>query len=486
MGGSNFHKSAITEELDKLSQAKWFRGNGGKATFDQRYRFQGLLKEFLVRCDDFQFGVGFLEKLQKASGDEQISRDINAALNQLKTRWNDKDPISTFERLKGKKRSGRGRDGEYRLFLVFLAIVAIAGFFGVKALFPRLAAHLSPANGFRPPVEELSPNPLVNVPAPPVAGAPSFELPPADSVQADRSEEVFRAVSPSIVIVRAHGSQKSQGSGVVVGQGMIVTNRHVVQGASQITVEVAGAKYPAAVALADPEYDLCALSVAGMQAPIVPMMSFRSLRSGQRVYAVGAPRGLELTITDGLVSGLRPNGAFPLIQTNAPISPGSSGGGLFDTDGRLVGITTGSLAGGQQLNIAIVSDLISFLPSRSVNIQALPPAENPRTAQDLSEKPWRDAMSQAKEEIGRRQAEFTSCSSTLKTLSDILNDLQNRMNGLQAARRFNEYNALVPEQNRQAGKIRGMQAECDQKHRNYTYQVDRYNEIVRQFNNRSN
>ena len=486
MGSSSFRNSQLVEDLGKLCREKWFNGADSRLTFDQRRRFQELLKEFMVRCDDFQFGVSFLEKLQKASGDEQISRDINAALNQLKTRWNDKDPTSTFERLKGTKKASRGRDGEYRLFMVFLAIVSIAGFFGVKALFPRLAAHLSPANGFRPPVEKVSPNPLVLVPAPPVVGTPSFELPPADPVQPDRSEEVFRAVSPSIVIVRAHGSQKSQGSGVVVGQGMVVTNRHVVQGASRITVEVAGVKYPAAVALADPQYDLCALSVAGLQAPIVPMMSFRSLRSGQRVYAVGAPRGLDLSITDGLVSGLRSNGAFPLIQTNAPISPGSSGGGLFDTDGRLVGITTGSLAGGQQLNIAIVSDLISLLPTRSVNIQTLPPAENPRTAQDLSEKPWRDAMSQAKEEIGRRQAEFTSCSSTLKTLYDGLNDLRNRMNSLQAARRYNEYNALVPEHNRQAGKIREMQTECDQKHRNYTYQVDRYNEIVRQFNSRSN
>lgn len=485
MGRNSFRNSQVVEDLGKLCREKWFGGAASRLTLDQRRRFQSLLKEFLVRCDDFQFGVSFLEKLQKTSGDEQISRDINAALNQLKTRWNDKDPTSTFERLKGTKKAGKGRDGEYRLFLAFLVIVAIAGFFGVKALFPRLAAHLRPANGFSPPVEMESPN-AANVPAPPVAGAQSFELPPADPVQPDRSEEVFRAVSPSIVIVRAHGSQKSQGSGVVVGQGMVVTNRHVVQGASQVTVEAGGAKYPAAVALADPQYDLCALSVTGLQAPIVPMMSFRSLRSGQRVYAVGAPRGLDLSITDGLVSGLRPNGEFPLIQTNAPISPGSSGGGLFDTNGRLVGITTGSLAGGQQLNIAIVSDLISLLPTRSVNIQTLPPAENPRTAQDLSEKPWRDALSKAKEEIGRRQAEFTSCSSTLKTLSDGLNDLQNRMNGLQAARRFSEYNALVPEQNRQAGKIRGMQAECDQKHRNYTVQVDRYNEIVRQFNSRSN
>lgn len=485
MAGSNFHKSPVVEELDKIFLANWFRGIGGEATYDQRRRVQGLLKEFLVRCDNFPFGVSYLEKLLKMSGDEHISRDINAALNQLKIRWNEKDPTSTFDRLKGKRSLGKGRDGEYRLFLAFLAIVAIAGFFGVKALFPRLTAHLRPANGFRPPVETLSTN-AANMPAPPVIVAPSFELPPADPVQADRSEEVFRAVSPSIVVVRANGSQKSQGSGVVVGQGMVVTNRHVVQGASRITVESGGGKYPAAVALADPEYDLCALSVSGLQAPIVPMMSFRSLRGGQRVYAVGAPRGLDLSITDGLVSGLRPNGAFPLIQTNAPISPGSSGGGLFDTDGRLVGITTGSLAGGQQLNIAIVSDLISLLPNRSVNIQALPPAENPRTAQDLSEKPWREALAQAKDDIGRRQAEFTSCSATLKTLSDGLNDLQNRMNSLQTARRYNEYNALVPEQNRQAGKIRELAKECDQKHRNYTYQVDRYNNIVRQFNNRSN
>lgn len=112
------------------------------------------------------------------SGDEQISRDFNAAVKQLKSRWSEQDPTSMFEHLKGKRVLSGGKDGEYRLFLVTLALVAVAGFWGVKMLIPRLAAHLRPANGFRPPVvEKESSNPLANVPAPPVTRCWLQEVP---------------------------------------------------------------------------------------------------------------------------------------------------------------------------------------------------------------------------------------------------------------------------------------------------------------------
>ncbi len=80
-----------------------------------------------------------------------------------------------------------------------------------------------------------------------------------------------------------------------------------------------------------------------------------------RVFAIGAPYGLELSLSDGLIAALRHENGVDLVQTTAPISRGLSGGGLFDAQGRLVGITTFYLSGSQNLNFAIAADQITAL-----------------------------------------------------------------------------------------------------------------------------
>ncbi len=77
---------------------------------------------------------------------------------------------------------------------------------------------------------------------------------------------------------------------------------------------------------------------------------------GDPVYTVGAPSGLDRTLGDGLISGLRSGEGRHYIQTTAPISPGSSGGGLFDENGNLIGITTLYIEEGQALNFAIAAE----------------------------------------------------------------------------------------------------------------------------------
>jgi S1-C subfamily serine protease len=93
---------------------------------------------------------------------------------------------------------------------------------------------------------------------------------------------------------------------------------------------------------------------------------------GESVYAIGTPRGLELTMSAGLVSSLRKNtaGQIVLVQTSASVSGGSSGGGLFDDSGALVGLTTlGSVTGdAQNLNFAIPADWIVELPDRHARL----------------------------------------------------------------------------------------------------------------------
>lgn len=118
------------------------------------------------------------------------------------------------------------------------------------------------------------------------------------------------------------------------------------------------------------------------------------------------PRGLELSVSDGLVSSVRPYGAFPLIQTNAPISKGSSGGGLFDTDGRLVGITTSSAIDGQNINFALVADLITQLPARTADIKTLKPIVPVQRADEINHKALLDVLQERKQVIAVSEAEL--------------------------------------------------------------------------------
>lgn len=188
------------------------------------------------------------------------------------------------------------------------------------------------------------------------------------------AEELFKRVSPSVFVIEAldkDGSVVAFGSGVAVGLGLVVTNTHVIKSGVSVRLRHGDSAWPASVehigvsVVENP--DLCVLRVEGLGAPTVKLRFYRTLEVGEKVYAIGAPQGLEVTLSEGLVSGLRrlEEGAFPylsrdVIQTTAAISPGSSGGGLFDARGQLVGITTFLLTAGQSLNFGIPVDGIRF------------------------------------------------------------------------------------------------------------------------------
>ena len=180
-------------------------------------------------------------------------------------------------------------------------------------------------------------------------------------VSAKTPEHIFEEVSASIVIVDvldAKGEKTGHGSGVVVATGTVVTNCHVTDEATFLQVRWKDTVYSATLEYHHPYHDLCIVSAPDLDAPNVSLSATQNLKIGSRVFAIGAPRGLELTMSDGIVSGLRNVDASVLIQTNAAISPGSSGGGLFNEDGRLVGITTWLMRESQNLNFALSADLI--------------------------------------------------------------------------------------------------------------------------------
>lgn len=170
-------------------------------------------------------------------------------------------------------------------------------------------------------------------------------------------EDVYRRAFPAVAFVVALGSKStSQGSGVLIASNIVATNCHVIKDASTITVISGAQKSIAKVIYADTKRDVCLLS-AGIAEGIPATLSNASdLRVGQRVYAIGAPRGLNLSLSEGLVSSLRGEESGKLIQTTAQVSSGSSGGGLFDDQGRLVGITTFKIQNSEGLNFALPSE----------------------------------------------------------------------------------------------------------------------------------
>ncbi len=155
---------------------------------------------------------------------------------------------------------------------------------------------------------------------------------------------------------RSHGA----GSGVIIdGDGTILTNNHVVEGAQEITVTLSDKReYKARVIGRDPKTDLAVIRLEG-KGPFsaAKLGDSEALRVGDWVLAVGNPFGLTNTVTSGIVSAKgRIIGAGPyddFIQTDAPINPGNSGGPLFNMSGEVVGIATAIIPNGQGIGFAI-------------------------------------------------------------------------------------------------------------------------------------
>jgi serine protease Do len=177
------------------------------------------------------------------------------------------------------------------------------------------------------------------------------------------AQELFKQVAPSIYWLEsrttAFGSAPvvTYGSAVAITEDLALTNCHVV-GTGKESLRMGGGKSEIAtdveLVAANFDTDRCVVKVRGLVLqPIQGIRQASSLDVGEIVYAIGNPRGLQRTISQGLLSGVREMTEGRFIQTTAPISPGSSGGGLFDSRGNLIGITTLTLVNSQNLNFAV-------------------------------------------------------------------------------------------------------------------------------------
>jgi len=194
----------------------------------------------------------------------------------------------------------------------------------------------------------------------------------------------------SIVMSDKDGKAIAQGSGFVVSKdGMIVTNYHVIaEGSSAVVKLPDGAVYLVDGVLAsDKARDVAVIKTHGENFRTLTLGNSDRVQVGEEVVAIGNPLSLESTVSNGIVSAIRTvedkGGKF--VQITAPISPGSSGGPLFNMAGEVVGITSAGIKGGENLNFAIpindVKPMISNISkARSAGVSALPDEAEPDEA----------------------------------------------------------------------------------------------------------
>jgi len=224
----------------------------------------------------------------------------------------------------------------------------------------------------------------------------------------------------SIVMADKSGQPIAQGSGFVVSRdGKVVTNYHVIKSGSSAIIKLPdGSFFTVDGVLAfDKNRDIAIIKAHGNNFKTAALGDSDRLQIGDDVVAIGSPLSLESTVSNGIISAIRTvedeGGKF--VQTTAPISPGSSGGPLFDMAGEVIGITTSHIRGGENLNFAIpINDVKPMLAPNLSKTSAFPDQPEETTE---SGAPTQDAPS---------DNSGPSLNETEKWMADAVNELQNQ------------------------------------------------------------
>jgi Trypsin-like peptidase domain len=171
------------------------------------------------------------------------------------------------------------------------------------------------------------------------------------------ARQIADKVLPSVVLIITqdeNGNPISQGSGFVIGQGLVVSNLHVFERAtSAIVKNVKTGEVSKAIEVVgmNAKEDICVIRIDDAKFPVLPLGDSSSIQTGDEIYVASNPKGLEGSFTKGIISSLRSD--VGLFQIDAAISSGSSGGVLLNQKAEAVGIIKSSLVSGQNLNFAI-------------------------------------------------------------------------------------------------------------------------------------
>lgn len=177
-----------------------------------------------------------------------------------------------------------------------------------------------------------------------------------------------------IITFDSHEQPLSIGSGFYISEdGKIATNYHVIEEANSAIVKEIGSDEKTkvdSVVQISAEHDLAIIKINKVTKPL-KLGKDETLLVGEKIVSIGNPEGLEGTVSEGIVSGFRSlNEDFRLIQITAPISPGSSGGPVFNSEGELIGIATASIVSGQNLNFAIpISALNKLISEKPLDLK---------------------------------------------------------------------------------------------------------------------
>ena len=194
----------------------------------------------------------------------------------------------------------------------------------------------------------------------------------AQNTQAFTATDIYSRTKSAIVLIIAFDQNQiplSQGSGFFIDPTTVITNFHVIEGATEVKIKPIGSdKYltKSIPIKASETYDIAVIQTNDYTHQLEIDTSSQSV--GEKVFAIGNPSGLEGTISEGIVSGIR-NTDFDVIQITAPISPGSSGGPVLDEKGKVIGISTFTLSNSQNLNFAVpvkyIASCSNYVPTKN-------------------------------------------------------------------------------------------------------------------------
>jgi S1-C subfamily serine protease len=202
--------------------------------------------------------------------------------------------------------------------------------------------------------------------ATPVRARPQAASQPFDSAQ------ITKKISPGVVLIKGTASSgEILGTGFIISSdGKIATNLHVVESLKNGGVLLtSGEKFDSFSVLAfDARKDIAIIKIPGFDLPTVALGNSNNVQVGEPVLAVGSPLGLQGTVTTGVVSSIRDDptgGGFKVLQTDASVNPGNSGGPLVNRQAEVIGIVTFKIRGGENLNFAIPINYLRGLADSS-------------------------------------------------------------------------------------------------------------------------